>query len=152
MLSIKLRESLLKCIESVDKRERLDMFYELRHLLMDNLEELTEEEVDLILGLFIYGLENSKLKTELRNSGHYLAGNTSKPKWKALFQTGNYSLEDIRDFTESVILSNPNARNLDFDLRNAEVTLRDDVIFDNFDRYKDICKSVLNDILNGKGR
>ena len=154
MLSVLLRDSIFTCIQSIKENDNT-VFEELRFLLMMNRNELNTKEVNSILDLFIYGLENSKIKNQNEwskdNSEHFSGNCFLSDVWKRKFSNGEYTLDSLVDYVK-LIKAEPTSKNLDYSLRNVEATLRDDVTYQDFKMYMDICKSVLNDILNGKAR
>ena len=154
MLEVKIRDSIFTCIQSIKENDKT-IFGELRFLLMLNRNELNTKEIDSILELYIYGLENSKLKNHnewSNDNSDYFSGNCFLSNvWKRKFSTGEYTLDSLVDYVK-LIKAEPTSQNLDFSLRNVEATLRDDVTYYDFNKYMDICQSVLNDILNGKAR
>lgn len=154
MISVNLRHSLLECIQAIDEDFSL-FFGQLRYLLIFNHGELNAEETNAILDLFTYGLENSKINNQekwIRNNSGYFGGNAFiSDLWKQKFNTGDFTHNSLVEYMNE-IKAEPTKSNFDFSLRNVEVTLRDDVTFNNTPVYKDICRSVLNDILNGKAR
>lgn len=154
MLSVQMRDSIFTCIQSIKENDK-SVFGELRYLLILNREVLNTKEMDSILDLFIYGLENSKLKNQdewsNEHSEHFSGNCFLSDVWKRKFNAGEYTLDSLVDYV-NLIKAEPTSQNLNYSLRNVEVTLRDDVTYYDFKKYMDICLSVLNDILNGKAR
>lgn len=154
MFSVKLRNSIFQTLSIIDD-EFSTIFGELRFLLMFNHEELNTIEINSIFDLYKYGLENSNIKNEtewVKKNSSYFSGNAFiSDMWKKKFDDGDFSFDSLAIYLD-LIKAYPTSSNLDFSLRNVEVTLRDDVIFNNVTIYKNICRSVLTDIINGKAR
>lgn len=152
-LTIKERNDLLNILESID--EELNIFDELRFLLSENFKTLNSEEKEKILDLLHYGLVNSKIKNEskwISDNFSYFSGNcVGNDMWHKIFKNKQFSFSSMIDYSE-YIKSNLSYNFVEFGLRNITVTLRDDVEFNNPDRYKKLTISVLNDILDGKCR
>ena len=152
MVSIQLKQSLISCLQSIEDNDNT-IITQLRYLLIMNHEELNIVEIHSILNLFIYGLEHSKVKDQkkwISDNSSYFSGNCFvSDVWKNKFGRGDFTYEAFVDYAKLIKL-NPSKTNFDFSLRNIEVTLRDNVIFNDFEQYMDTCKGVLCEILYNK--
>lgn len=89
-----------------------------------------------------------------RNASYFYGNCVGNEAWKKTFGSGEYDLESLVTFTKE-IANDPTSNALIYWLRNASVTLRDDVSFPNFTRdslkeqgraYADTLNYVFNKI------
>lgn len=105
----------------------------LRDLFYSYYNEFTKEEIVALLDIYEDVLMRSIIPDEpewAKKNGSYFAGNCAfDKKWQKLFASGSYGLLDVIGLVQ-VITQTPTRNNVDFALRVAEVTIRDDVRFD----------------------
>lgn len=132
MLSMEAKIELSKVIKGFEEDLNSDSPYKYgfggpRDFLMFYNNELNEDEINAIIDIYTSGLKNSQLKESedkwIDSQSHYFAGNSFVEKWKTKFKQKNFSFIDLVEYTESV----RETKDYNFGLRNAEVTLRDDV-------------------------
>lgn len=157
MITVQFRGAVLKAIDLLNNdRDFIFTFERLRFLLIEFHEELNDVEMNTVLDLFIYGLENSNVTSEnvWKNEVSYLNGNITMAGWTGAFTKENLNLNFLVNFLEQIKVTKVDFPNevFQFDLRNAEVTLRDHVTFNNKNVYKEVIEGTLRDILKGEYR
>lgn len=105
----------------------------LRDFIRKYYDLFTSETLRNLVNLYVLILKNSRLKMDEKvwatENSCYFAGNVNLPEddcYRQLFKSKKYTLSDLINFTE-YISDNLSETRISYYLRNAEVTIRDDV-------------------------
>lgn len=109
--------------------------------IRNNARFMSDEAKKLLLQIPLCVLETQvKLKQDksiwASENGHYFAGNYAQEPIHSRFSSEDFDLDIMVDCLKE-IMSNPNLLNSDFNLRNPEVTLENDVVTKQDSNFKE---------------